>query len=267
MGGGAPPAGGDRRARGEAPASRRRSATRTPTSCPTPERAEACYRAALELEPGRRSTLHKLLDIYTKDAALAARDRSAEPAGEDRGRSGGPGAHAVHGGADPARRAEPARRGGVAAGALPGRGARHDRRLRGSRGAAQGRRATGRRSRTATGAWSSACRPTRRTALRLSLWTRLGDIAVKQLHDRKLALQRVRGGGRAGTGRRRPPGDAGPPLRAVRARDARAGDRRRTRSCSRAIRTAPIRTARWPSCTATATKSTSSGASPRRCIT
>ena len=37
----------------------------------------------------------------------------------------------------------------------------------------------------------------------------------------------------------------------------------RTRSCSRAIRTAPIRTARSRSCTATATRSTSSGASPR----
>jgi len=31
-----------------------------------PERAEACYRAALELEAGRRSTLHKLLDLNTK---------------------------------------------------------------------------------------------------------------------------------------------------------------------------------------------------------
>jgi tetratricopeptide (TPR) repeat protein len=30
------------------------------------EKAEACYRAALELEPGRRSALHKLLDVYTK---------------------------------------------------------------------------------------------------------------------------------------------------------------------------------------------------------
>jgi tetratricopeptide (TPR) repeat protein len=33
-----------------------------------PEHAEACYRAALELEPGRRTTLHKLLDVYTKQA-------------------------------------------------------------------------------------------------------------------------------------------------------------------------------------------------------
>jgi tetratricopeptide (TPR) repeat protein len=32
------------------------------------EKAEACYRAALELEPGRRSALHKLLDVYTKQA-------------------------------------------------------------------------------------------------------------------------------------------------------------------------------------------------------
>jgi tetratricopeptide (TPR) repeat protein len=31
-----------------------------------PERAEACYRAALDLEAGRRTTLHKLLDLYTK---------------------------------------------------------------------------------------------------------------------------------------------------------------------------------------------------------
>ncbi|HEY7374044.1 MAG TPA: tetratricopeptide repeat protein [Polyangia bacterium] len=32
------------------------------------DKAEACYRAALELEPGRRSTLHKLLDVYTKQS-------------------------------------------------------------------------------------------------------------------------------------------------------------------------------------------------------
>jgi len=32
------------------------------------EHAEACYRAALELEPGRRTTLHKLLDVYTKQS-------------------------------------------------------------------------------------------------------------------------------------------------------------------------------------------------------
>ncbi|HMF42960.1 MAG TPA: tetratricopeptide repeat protein, partial [Polyangia bacterium] len=32
------------------------------------EQAEGCYRAALELEPGRRTTLHKLLDVYTKQS-------------------------------------------------------------------------------------------------------------------------------------------------------------------------------------------------------
>src|SRR5262249_1949003 len=32
------------------------------------EKAGAWYRAALELEPGRRSTLHKLLDLNTKQA-------------------------------------------------------------------------------------------------------------------------------------------------------------------------------------------------------
>ena len=104
-------------------------------------------------------------------------------------------------------------------------------------------------------------------AFRLSLWTRLGDIAIKRLHDRKLALAAFEAAAALEPGDVDPAGDAGPPLRAVGPGHARAGDRRRTSGCSRAIRTAPIRTARSPSCTATATSSTSSGASPRRSTT
>jgi tetratricopeptide (TPR) repeat protein len=188
------------------------------------EKAEACYRAALELEPARRSTLHKLLDVYTKSQRWQPGDRSAQPAREGRGGPGGPRAHPVHSGADPARRAEPARRGRVAAGALPRRGARPDRGLRGSRGAAQGEERL-------EGARAQLPPDDQAPAQRGAAPAPPQPVDAPGRHRDQAAARSqagagsVRGGGGAGARRRLPAGDAGPPLRAVGNRNARASDR------------------------------------------
>ena len=215
VGGGAPRARRRSPSPRSAPESRRIWATRTPTSCPIRRRAEACYRKALELEPAGAADAAQAAGDLHEGQALAARDRSAEPAGQDRGRSGAAGAHAVHGGADPARRAGPARRGGGAAGALPGRGARHDRRLRGPRGAAQG-----------GGDWKALAPSYRRMVKRLPRVARprcasacgrgWASSRSRQLHDRKLALQAFEAAAALDPADVAAPGDAGPPLRAGR---------------------------------------------------
>ncbi len=152
-----------------------------------PERAEACYRAALDLEAGRRTTLHKLLELYTKQgrwqpaidllnqlakveedlavrartlytAALILRDELNQP---------------------------------DEAAALLERclDESHDLTV-----AFEDLETLHK----AKSDWPALAQSYRRMLkrlpseahhpLRLSLWTRLGDIAVKRLHDRKLAL-------------------------------------------------------------------------------
>ena len=85
-----------------------------------------------------------------------------------------------------ARRAEPPDEAASLCRTLPGRRARDDCRVRGSRGATKAPRTGSARAQLpAHGQTSADDAP---HAFRLSLWTRLGDIAVKRLHDRKLAL-------------------------------------------------------------------------------
>ena len=151
------------------------------------ERGEACYRAALELEPGRRSTLHKLLDLYTKQArwqpAIDLLNQLAKI--ED----------------DPAVRARTLY---TAALIL-----RDELNLPDEAASLLERCLDEAPDMTVAfedlealhkgkSDWKALAHSYRLMikrlpneaahALRLSLWTRLGDIAVKKLHDRKLAL-------------------------------------------------------------------------------
>ncbi|HXU00667.1 MAG TPA: SIR2 family protein, partial [Polyangia bacterium] len=153
----------------------------------SPERAEACYRAALELEVGRRSTLHKLLDLYTKQGRWQpAIDLLHQLAKIEE---------------DPAVRART-----LYTAALILR----DELNTPDEAASLLERCLDEAPDMAVafedlealhkgkGDWKSLAHSYRRMlkrlpsdgshALRLSLWTRLGDIAIKRLHDRKLAL-------------------------------------------------------------------------------
>jgi tetratricopeptide (TPR) repeat protein len=152
-----------------------------------PEKAEACYRATLQLEPGRRSTLHKLLDLYTKQqrwqpaiellhqlakaeedpavrartlytAALILRDELNTPAEAasllERCLDEAPDMTVAFEDLEALHKA-----------AADWKALAHSYRRMLKRLPSDGQ-----------------------DALRLSLWTRLGDIAVKRLHDRKMAL-------------------------------------------------------------------------------
>jgi golgin subfamily B member 1 len=151
------------------------------------DKAETCYRAALELEPGRRSTLHKLLDLYTKQQRWQpAIDLLNQLAKAEE---------------DPAVRARtlytaalilrdelntPAEAASLLERCLDDA---PDMTI-----AFEDLEALHK----SAGDWKSLAQSYRRMlkrlpadaphALRLSLWTRLGDIAIKRLHDRKLAL-------------------------------------------------------------------------------
>ena len=265
VGGGAPPARRHRRARGEGGPGggdrrrvRRQAVGRRTRRGLLPRGAGAGARAALDAAQAARR-VHEV-------AALAAGDRSAQSAREGRGGSGGPRAHAVHGGADPARRAEPARRGGVAAGALPRRGPRPDRRLRGSRDAAQGEeRLEGARAQLRADDQAPAHRgaaPRSASACGRGWATSRSSGCTIASWRWPRSRRRRRWSPATSPGRRRWPTSTScrEPKRASRRS-------RRTSGCSRAIRIEPIRTARSRSCTATATSWTSSGASPRRSIT
>jgi len=152
-----------------------------------PERAEACYRAVLELEAGRRSTLHKLLDLYTKQGRWqAAIDLLNQLVKIEE---------------DPAVRART-----LYTSALILRDELHQP----DEAAATLERCLDEAPELPSAFedlealhkgksdWKALAHSYRRMlkrlpsdgaqALRLSLWTRLGDIAVKRLHDRKLAL-------------------------------------------------------------------------------
>ena len=151
------------------------------------ERGEACYRAALEMEPGRRSTLHKLLDLNTKQGRWQpAIDLLNQLAKIEE---------------DPAVRART-----LYAAALILR----DELNRPDEAVALLERCLDEAPDMtvafedleallkAKSDWKALANSYQRMvkglpadaphAFRLSLWTRLGDIAVKKLHDRKLAL-------------------------------------------------------------------------------
>src|SRR5262249_21913556 len=152
-----------------------------------PEHAEASYRAALELEPGRRSTLHKLLDVYTKQArwqpAIDLLNQLVKI--ED----------------DPGIRARTLYTAALILRDelnLPDEAASLLERCLDEAPdmtvAVEDLEALHK----ASGDWKALAHSYRRMikrlpsdaplAFRLGLWTRLGDIAVKRLHDRKLAL-------------------------------------------------------------------------------
>ena len=152
-----------------------------------PDKAEACYRAVLELEPGRRTTLHKLLDVYTKQARWQpAIDLLHQLAKVEE---------------DPAVRART-----LYSAALI---LRDELDLRDESASLLERCLDDAPDMTvafedlealhkASGDWKALAHSYRRMikrlptdaphAFRLSLWTRLGDVAIKRLHDRKVAL-------------------------------------------------------------------------------
>ena len=151
------------------------------------EHAEACYRAALELEPARRSALHKLLDVYTKSQRWQpAIDLLNQLAKAEE---------------DPAIRARTLY---TAALIL-----RDELNLPDEAASLLERCLDESPDMTVAfedlealhkgkNDWKALAHSYRRMIkrlpteaphpLRLSLWTRLGDIAIKRLHDRKLAL-------------------------------------------------------------------------------
>jgi len=152
-----------------------------------PERAEACYRAALELEAGRRSTLHKLLDLNTKQGRWQpAIDLLNQLAKVEE---------------DPAVRARTLYTAALIlrdelnqpdeAASLLERSLDESHDLTVAfedlealhKGKADWKALAHTYRRMLKRLPSEAHHP-----LRLSLWTRLGDVAVKRLHDRKLAL-------------------------------------------------------------------------------
>ena len=152
-----------------------------------PERAEACYRAALELEAGRRSTLHKLLDLYTKQGrwqpAIDLLNQLVKIEEE------------------PAVRARTLYTAALILRdelSLPDEASSTLERCLDEKSDMPGAFEDLEALLKAKGDWKALAHSYRRMlkrlptdgahALRLSLWTRLGDIAVKRLHDRKLAL-------------------------------------------------------------------------------
>ena len=152
-----------------------------------PERAEACYRAALDLEAGRRTTLHKLLDLYTKQGrwqpAIDLLNQLAKVEEDPSVR-----ARTLYTAAlilrdelnQPDEAASLLERCLDESHDSPSRSRIWRRCTR--------RRATGRRWRESYRSMLKRLPSEAHHPLRLSLWTRLGDVAVKRLHDRKLAL-------------------------------------------------------------------------------
>jgi tetratricopeptide (TPR) repeat protein len=151
------------------------------------ERAEACYRAALELEPGRRSALHKLLDVYTKQARWQpAIDLLNQLAKVEE---------------DPAVRARTLYTAALILRDelnLPDEAASLLERCLDEAPDLTVAFEDLEALHKGAGDWKALAHSYRRMvkrlptdaphAFRLSLWTRLGDVAVKRLHDRKLAL-------------------------------------------------------------------------------
>jgi tetratricopeptide (TPR) repeat protein len=149
--------------------------------------AEACYKAALEMEPGRRTTLHKLLNLYTAQGRwqpaidLLNQLAKIEDDPEVRGRTLYAAALILR---DELKNPDEA-------------AALLERSLDETPGLAVAFEDLEVLYK-AKGDWKALAHCYRRMLkrlpaegsndVRLSLWTRLGDIAVKRLHDRKLAL-------------------------------------------------------------------------------